>query len=69
MKNGCKIQIQNDNLAPYVFIESENFDIIPSDNYFSMEFSSEKTVTVKLNGYIHKGIEVTAEEIFKSIKN
>jgi len=68
LKNACTIHIQNDKLAPYVFIESEKYDIIPSDNYFSMEFNAEKIVTIKLNGFIHKGIEVTAEEIFKSLK-
>jgi beta-mannosidase len=68
LKNACKIQIQNDKLAPYVFIESDKFDIIPSDNYFSMVFNAEKDVTIKLNGFIHQGIDVTAEEIFKSLR-
>jgi hypothetical protein len=68
LKNACKIQIQNDKLAPYVFIESDKFDIIPSDNYFSMVFNAEQDVTIKLNGFIHQGIDVTAEEIFKSLR-
>ena len=67
LKNTCKIHIQNDKLAPYVFIESNKYDIIPSDNYFSMEFNTEKILSVKLNGFIHKGINATAEEIFNSL--
>jgi beta-mannosidase len=68
LKNECRIQIQTDKLALYVFIQSELFDIIPSDNFFSMEFNSEKIILVKLNQFIHKGTEVTAKEIFDSLK-
>ena len=66
--NTCKIRIKNDVIAPYVFIESEKFDIILSDNYFSMEFNNEKILVIKLNSFIHKEIEVAGKEIFDSLR-
>ncbi len=67
-KNSCKIRIKNDVIAPYVFIESKIFDISPSDNYFSMDFNSEKKITVKLNSFIHKGENLNEKEIFESLQ-
>ena len=63
-----RIRIENDSLAAYVFIESSKFDIIPSDNYFSMQASSKKEVDIKLNLFIHKKAKPTAKEIFDSLE-
>jgi len=68
LKKGCQVQVSTDQITPYVFLESDLFDLIFSDNYFSMEPHSEKTISVRLNPFIHKNTKVTEKEIFLSLK-
>ncbi|MBN2155866.1 MAG: glycoside hydrolase family 2 protein [Candidatus Lokiarchaeota archaeon] len=66
-KNSCRIHIMTDKVAPYVFIESTKFDLIPSDNFFLMEPNYEKTIEIKLNPFLQK-TETTTREIFDSLR-
>ena len=40
----CIIKIRSENIAFYVHIDSEVYDFIASDNYFSMETNEERTI-------------------------
>ena len=43
----AKIQIRTEGIALFVFIESEAYDFIASDNFFSMEPNSSRTIRLK----------------------
>jgi beta-mannosidase len=42
----CRIKIRCENMAFYVYIDSEVYDFIASDNYFSMEPNEERTIVL-----------------------
>ena len=42
-----QVKLTSKNIALYVFIESDKFDFIASDNFFSMAPSETKTIVIK----------------------
>ncbi|MHA1341841.1 MAG: beta-mannosidase [Promethearchaeota archaeon] len=45
--NQIKIEISSTNIALYVFIDSDKYDFIASDNFFAMEPGEKREVTIK----------------------
>ncbi|MFX0069470.1 MAG: glycoside hydrolase family 2 protein [Candidatus Hermodarchaeota archaeon] len=66
--NECKIEIKTENIALYVFIDSNNLDFIASDNYFSMKPNEKRMIILRnithLNNQLNLGDLNILEEIY-----
>lgn len=63
-----KLVIISKKIALYVFIDSEIFDFVASDNYFSMEPDESRVITIKDLKPLNKNIESSEQTVKESIK-
>ncbi len=66
--NSFNITISSKEIALYVFIDSDNFDFISSDNFFSMEPNESRVIGLKELKPIDSNTEFTEQKIKDSIR-
>ncbi|TFG28441.1 MAG: glycoside hydrolase family 2 protein [Promethearchaeota archaeon] len=66
--NTFNMTIESKGIALYVFIDSEEFDFIASDNFFSMEPNESRSIVLKELKSLDSNIEITDQNIKDSIR-
>lgn len=68
VENSFDMVLKSEHIALYVYIESEEIDIISGDNYFSMEPCEERTIHIELRDGTHGDILLKKKNIEKNFK-
>jgi beta-mannosidase len=66
--NTFNINIESKGIALYVFIDSDEFDFIASDNYFSMEPNETRIIELTELKALDSNIEITEQKVKDSVK-
>lgn len=61
------ITVNSRKIALYIFIDSDKFDLVASDNFFSMEPNETRIISLKLHKISNKNQEVSEQEILESL--
>lgn len=61
------ITVNSQKIALYVFIDSDKFDLVVSDNFFSMEPNETRNISLKLHKISIKNQKVSEQEILESL--
>lgn len=60
--------VNSQKIALYVFIDSDMFDLVASDNFFSMEPNETRNISLKLHTISNKNHKISEQEILGSLK-
>ncbi|MCP4764151.1 MAG: hypothetical protein GY870_20430, partial [archaeon] len=68
IEQSYQMKIKANSIALYVYLESDNFDFIASDNYFSLESGESRIIEFRIEPLGNKDEKIEEKEIIKTIK-
>lgn len=66
--NHFSLEIKTKNIALYVFIDSDIFDLVASDNFFSMEPNETRIIDIEVVNFLKHSHNHSLQEIKNSVK-